>query len=83
MNGLLGKDNADFQVEYLGTRLKGDVLEWYTRNIERHDQPIKNWPLEAVIKGLQKCFLNALTHRQVSNKFNTIKQGKHIVLELY
>ena len=31
LNGLLGEDNADFQVEYLGTRLKGDVLEWYTR----------------------------------------------------
>ena len=28
--------------EYLGTRLKGDALEWYTRNVERHDQPIKN-----------------------------------------
>ena len=30
LNGLLGEDNADFQVEYLGTRLKGDTLEWYT-----------------------------------------------------
>ena len=33
LNGLLGEDNADFQVEYLGTRLKGDALEWYTRNV--------------------------------------------------
>ena len=30
LNGLPGEDNADFQVEYLGTRLKGDALEWYT-----------------------------------------------------
>ena len=30
LNGLLGEDNADFQVEYLGTRLNGDALEWYT-----------------------------------------------------
>ena len=37
LNGLLGEDNTDFQVEYLGTRLKGDALEWYTRNVERHD----------------------------------------------
>ena len=37
LNGLLGEDNADFQVEYLGTRLKGDALEWYTRNVERYD----------------------------------------------
>ena len=53
LNGLLGEDNANFQVEYLGTRLKGDALEWYTRNVERHDRPIKNWSLKAVIKGLQ------------------------------
>ena len=37
LNGLLGEDNTDFQVEYLGMRLKGDALEWYTRNVERHD----------------------------------------------
>ena len=83
LNGLLGEDNADFQVEYLGKRLKGDALEWYTRNVKRHDQPIKDWSLEAVIEGLQKCFLNTLTHRQVSNKFNTIKKGKCTVQELY
>ena len=76
LNDLLGEDNADFQVEYLGTRLKGDALEWYTRNVERHDRPIKNWSLEAVIKGLQKHFLNTLTQRQASNKFETIEQGK-------
>ena len=34
LNGLLGKDNTDFQVEYLGTRLKGDALEWYTRMLK-------------------------------------------------
>ena len=42
LNGLLGEDNADFQVEYLGTRLKGNALEWYTRNVERHDQPSRD-----------------------------------------
>ena len=83
LNSLLDEDNADFQVEYLGTRLKGDALGWYTRNVERHDQPIKNWLLEVVIEGLQKHFLNTLMHRQVSNKFDTIEQGKHTVLELY
>ena len=57
LNHLLGEDNTDFQVEYLGTRLKGDALEWYTRNVERHDQPIRDWSLEAVIKGLQKTLL--------------------------
>ena len=76
LNGLLGEDNANFQVEYLGTRLKGDALEWYTRNVKRHDQPIRDWSLEAVIEGLQKHFLNTLTHRQASNKFDTIKQNR-------
>ena len=37
LNGLLGEDNADLQVENLGTRFKGNALEWYTRNVERHD----------------------------------------------
>ena len=37
LNSLLGEDNTDFQVEYLGTRLKGNALKWYTRNVERHD----------------------------------------------
>ena len=83
LNGLLGEDNADFQVESLGTSFKGNALEWYTRNVKRHDRPIKNWSLEAVIKGLQKCFLNTLIHRQASNKFKTIEQGKRTVQELY
>ena len=61
----------------------GDALQWYTRNVERHDRPIKNWSLEAVIKGLQKHFLNTLMHRQASNKFDTIEQEKHTVQELY
>ena len=34
LNGLLGEDHTEFQVEYLGTRLKGDALEWYTRNVK-------------------------------------------------
>ena len=83
LNSLLGKNNTDFQVEYLGTRLKGNALEWYTRNVERHNRPIRDWSLEAVVEGLQKCFLNTLMHRQASNKFNTIKQGKRTVQELY
>ena len=49
LNGLLDKANTNFKVEYLGTRLKGDALEWYTRNVEGHDQPIRDWSLETVI----------------------------------
>ena len=72
----LALNMAAFQVEYLGKRLKGDALEWYTRIVKRHDRPIKNWSLESVFEGLQKYFLNPLMHKQVLNKFNTLKQGK-------
>ena len=82
MNGLLGTKHAAFQVEYLGIRLKGDTLEWYMRNVARHDRPIRNWSLESVFKGLHKQFLNTLMHSQVSNKFNTIEQGRRTVQEL-
>ena len=82
MNGLLGTKHATFHAQYLGTRLKGDALEWYMRNVERHDRPIKNWSLESVFKGLQKRFLNTLTLGQVSNKFNTINQGRRTAQEL-
>ena len=61
---------------------KGNASEWFTRNIEHPDQPIRDWSLESVIEGLQKRFLNSLTHRQASNKFNTIEQGHKIVQQL-
>ena len=46
------------------------------RNVEHPDRPIRDWSLESVIEGLQKQFLNLLTHRQVSNKLHTIEQGQ-------
>ena len=63
-------------------RLKGNASEWFTRNIEHPDRPIRDWSLESVIEGLQKRFLNSLMHRQASNKFDTIKQGQKTVQEL-
>ena len=70
------------QVQFLGTRLKGNASEWFTRNVERPDRLIRDWSLESVIKGLQKEFLNLLMHRQASNKFNMIEQGQTTVQEL-
>ena len=52
------------------------------RNVECPNRPIRDWSLESAIKGLQKQFLNLLTHRQLSNKFDTIKQGQKTVQEL-
>ena len=63
-------------------RLKGNTSEWFTRNIERPNRSIRDWSLESVIEGLQKRFLNLLMHRQVWNKFDTIKQGQKTVQEL-
>ena len=82
LHGLLGVKYTETQVQFLGTRLKGNASEWFTRNIERPDRPIRDWSLESVIEGLQKRFLNSLTHRQVSNKFDTIEQGQKTVQEL-
>ena len=62
--------------------LKGNASKWFTRNIKCPAWPIKDWSLESVIKGLQKRFLNSLTHRQASNKFDTIEQGQKTVQEL-
>ena len=82
MDGLLGVKYTETQVQFLGTRLKGNASEWFTRNIECPDRPIRDWSLESVIEGLQKQFLNSLTHRQASNKFDTIEQGQKTVQEL-
>ena len=76
LHGLLGVKYTKTQVQFLGTRLKGNASEWFTRNVERPDRPIRDWSLESVIEGLQKRFLNLLTHRQVLNKFDTIKDKK-------
>ena len=66
----------------MGTQLKGNASEWFTRNVEHPDRPIRDWSLESVIKGLQERFLNSLTHRQALNKFDTIEQGQKTVQEL-
>ena len=76
LHGLLGVKYTETQVQFLGTQLKGNTSEWFTRNVERPNRPIRDWSLESVIKGLQKRFLNLLMHRQASNKFNTIEQGQ-------
>ena len=34
MNCLLGETSVDMQVDYLGTRLTGEVQEWFYRNVE-------------------------------------------------
>ena len=52
--GLLGVKYTKTQVQFLGMQLKGNASEWFTRNIEHPDRPIRDWSLESVIEGLQK-----------------------------
>ena len=54
LHGLLGVEYTETQVQFLGTKLKGNTSEWFTRNIEHPDRPIRDWSLELVIEGLQK-----------------------------
>ena len=82
LHGLLGVKYTKTQVQFLGTWLKGNASEWFIRNVEHPDRPIRDWPLELVIEELQKRFLNSLMHRQASNKFDTIEQGQRTVQEL-
>ena len=54
LHGLLGVKYTETQVQFLGKRLKGNASEWFMRNVECPDRPIRDWSLESVIKGLQK-----------------------------
>ena len=56
LHGLLGVKYTEAQVQFLGTWLKGNASEWFMRNIERPNRPIRDWSLESVIEGLQKRF---------------------------
>ena len=54
LHGLLGVKYTKTQVQFLGTQLKGNASEWFMRNVECPDRPIRDWSLESVIEGLQK-----------------------------
>ena len=82
MNCLLGETSIDMQVNYLGTRLTGEVQEWFYRNVEQFDRQVHEWALETVVQGLQRRFLHILTHHHVSNKFDTVSQGTKTVQEV-
>ena len=54
LHGILGVKYTETQVQFLSTRLKDNASEWFTRNVEHPNRPIRDWSLESVIKGLQK-----------------------------
>ena len=67
MNQYPGSVNMEFQVNYLGTRLEGEVREWFLRNVEHFKWDVRDWTLETVVAGLQQHFLHTLTHHHASN----------------
>ena len=73
MNLLLGSSDKCtlVQLRFLGTRLTGDALEWYSCEVECYTIPTCRWDLESALVGLQKQFLHSLMHRHVSMQFNT------------
>ena len=53
LHGVLGVKYTKTQVQFLGMQLKGNASEWFMRNIECPDRPVRE-SLESVIEGLQK-----------------------------
>ena len=70
------------QLKCLGNCLQGNAQEWYVHNIESWDRTVRTWTLESVLEGLQKQFLHALTHRQVSISYESTHQGGGTVQDL-
>ena len=84
MNQLLGSDAEStlMQLKCLGNCLQGNTQEWYIHNIESWDCTVWTWMLESVLEGLQKHFLHALIHRQVSMSYESTHQGGGTVQDL-
>jgi hypothetical protein len=81
MNYLLGPTSIELQVSYMGTCLTGEAQEWYHLNVPRFDHQVRDWTLETVVQGLQKCFLHTLTYHHMSDKFDTAMQGTKTIQE--
>ena len=75
----LTPDTTMLQVKYVGTRLVDNAQEWYICNVEHHRCTVQEWTLESLLRAMQKQFLHALMHRQVSVKFDTTQQGSGTV----
>ena len=84
MNLMLGsgRTNTLVQLRYLGTCLKGNALEWYSREVEHYTRSTRGWTLESALIGLQDQFLDPLTWRHVSMQFDTAQQGSGTVQDL-
>ncbi|KIJ43806.1 hypothetical protein M422DRAFT_252712 [Sphaerobolus stellatus SS14] len=71
------------QLQFLGQCLTDEAQEWFYWKVERFDQEIKHWDLEAVIMGLQKWFMPTLLMNKVAVNYDTIMQGLMTVQQLH
>ena len=51
LHGLLGVTYTETQVQFLVMQLKGNASEWFMRNVEHPNRPIRDWSLESLIEG--------------------------------
>jgi hypothetical protein len=82
MNSLLRPSSTEIQLQYLGTRLKGEAHEWFYRYIEHCNRTVRDWTLKAAIQGFQHRFLHTLTHHNASNRFDSVIQSQQTMHEL-
>ena len=84
VNLLLGPnaESTSAQLTYLGTRLIGDTLKWFSQNMEDYRRQTCNWTLESVLVGLWGGFLHSLMHRYASTCFDAACQGNSTVQDL-
>jgi hypothetical protein len=82
MNSFLRPSSTDFQLQYLGTHLKGKAHKWFYRNIKHCDRAVRDWTLKAAIQGLQRRFLHTLMHHNASNRFDSVMQSQQTIHKL-
>ncbi|KIJ30847.1 hypothetical protein M422DRAFT_267559 [Sphaerobolus stellatus SS14] len=81
MHSMLGPDAYKYQVPFLGTRLEGKALKWFDKTVEPRKYQGTPMDLEQVVTGLYGQYIPSLARREVSNKFDFIKQGTLSVQE--
>ncbi|KIJ31480.1 hypothetical protein M422DRAFT_266858 [Sphaerobolus stellatus SS14] len=64
-----------------GMRLEGKALKWLDKTVEPRKYQGTPMDLEQVVTGLYGQYISSLARREVSNKFDFIKQGTLSVQE--
>ncbi|KIJ29819.1 hypothetical protein M422DRAFT_268690 [Sphaerobolus stellatus SS14] len=81
MHSMLGPDVYKYQVSFLGMRLEGKALEWFSKTVKPRKYQGTPMDLEQVVTGLYGQYIPSLARHKVSNKFDFIKQDTLSVQE--